>query len=536
MNRRDFVAGTLIGATMARIATAQDSTGTTDASVATITGNANTPPTVEKAASHDFDRVVALAKQLSTQPYKDDKLKMVGPFRDLSYDQYRGIRFKRSADPFGQNNNGFGMDLLPPGRYYQDRVRIFLVSPDKTVSEILFTLDAFDFDPNLFVSDNLKLSDTDKTNLSWSGFRLRFPINNSDVQDEFVVFQGASYFRAVAHDTLYGLSARGLAIKTGDPSGEEFPRFSRFWIYRPQPGARSIQVDALLESPSITGAYTFQIFPGSDTVFMVKCSLFPRRDIVSYGIAPLTSMYYFSPTRRKHIDDYRNAVHDSDSLVMHTGQDTRLFRSLANPNTLQFSAFIDNNPKGFGFLQRARQFHNYEDAEARYEKRPSAWVIPIGNWGKGNVSLIEIPADSEFNDNIISFWNGAQPLKAGERSDYAYDLIWNKKGPGFNSRAKIISSRIGKSVNDTTNSVYSIIIDYQYDDGRVPNLEGANFAVTATKGTILSHHCFVLPDNRTIRASFDYRPDKSAPAELQAGLSVKEQAIAETWMYRWINN
>lgn len=490
-------------------------------------------PLAEKAAAHHFDSVIKLAQSLSQSPYKDAKLTMAAPFKELSYDQYRGIRFKREADPL-QAADGFGMDLLPPGRYYQDRVRIFIVAPDGKSEEVLFTPDVFDFDPNLFISDSLKMGDADKAGLSYSGFRLRFPINNSDVNDEFVVFQGASYFRAVARGTLYGLSARGLALKTADAEGEEFPRFSQFWIYRPQAGARSIRVDALLESPSITGAYRFEIFPGADTVFTVSCSLFPRVDISKYGIAPFTSMYYFSPARRAKIDDYRNAVHDSNGLAMFTGSGARLWRPLENPTPLQYSAFIDENPKGFGFLQRPRQFQDYEDAEARYEQRPSGWVQPIGSWGKGSVALIEIPADSEFNDNIICYWNGSEPLKAGERRDYAYDLIWSKSGPAFSSRAKAAATRIGKSVNDST--AFTVCIDYQFEDGHTPPLNSLNFAATASRGFVPASHITLLPDGRTLRASFDYRPEKGQNAELQAGITENGKTISETWMYRWVNS
>ncbi|SUO97167.1 glucan biosynthesis protein [Suttonella ornithocola] len=521
MKRRDFVAGSLVSAALMHKAIAEETATSTNPKI----------PLVEKAATHNFEQVAVLAKELSKSDYKEDKLKMAGPFIDLSYDRYRGIRFKRSADPLLQGGNGFGMDLLPPGRYYQDRVRIFIVNSDGKSEEILFTPEVFDFDPKLFVHDNLQLNDIDKAGLSWSGFRLRFPINNEDIGDEFAVFQGASYFRAVARDTLYGLSARGLAIKTANPEGEEFPRFSQFWVYRPALGARSIKVDALLESKSITGAYRFEIIPGADTVFIIKCVLFPRRDIVSYGIAPLTSMYYFSPTRRKNIDDYRNAVHDSNGLAMFTGTGARLWRPLSNPTILQFSAFLDNHPKGFGLLQRARTFVDFEDAEARYEKRPSAWVEPLGDWGKGNVSLIEIPTDSEFNDNIITFWNGAEPLKTGQKYEYNYDLIWSQQGAIFSTRAKIISTRIGKSVNDP--KAYTVSIDYTFPNGKTIEPNKLTFTATASKGEIPSSHIFLLPNSNILRASFEYRADKGQAAELQAGLSENSEPVAETWMYRW---
>lgn len=509
MKRRQFVTGSLLSAAVASQALAQEAQ----------------PSVSTETEVHTFEKVVQLAQTLAKSAHKSQRLEMSGVFKELSYDQYRGIRFRKSADPL-KGNSLFSMDLLPPGRFYQDRVRIAIVEQGE-VRELGFDPTMLDFDSALFVKDNLNLDAEQIAALSWSGFRLRFPINAEEVQDEFLVFQGASYFRAVARDTLYGLSARGLALKTGDAEGEEFPYFSRFWIYQPQAGEQSIQIDALLESKSITGAYHFEITPGSPTVCTVTMQLFPRVEIKKYGIAPLTSMYYFSPTRRYHVDDYRNAVHDNDGLAMHTGMGARLWRPLANPKTLQYSAFMDNNPKGFGFLQRARQFEDYQDAEAQYEKRPSAWVEPLGEWGKGNVSLIEIPTDSEFNDNIIAFWNGAEALKAGESYSFAYRLLWSQTGPRYRNRAVVYASRMGKSVNDP--SAYTVVIDYQFAQALA--VENMQFAVNATRGVVSSSHVLRLA-NGLVRASFDYRPDKQN-AELQAALSLDGDSVSETWLYRW---
>ena len=207
-------------------------------------------------------------------------------------------------------------------------------------------------------------------------------------------FQGASYFRAVARDQLYGLSARGLALGTGGPEGEEFPLFRQFWIHEPEVAATSLTIHALLDSPSVTGAYEFVVRPGVETVMDVRSVLFPRVELTGAGIAPLTSMYFFGPKSRARIDDYRDAVHDSSGLQMVTGAGERIWRPLDNPLALQFSAFSDHDPQGFGLTQRERAFIHYEDAEARYERRPSAWVAPSNAWGQGSVVLVEIPTDT----------------------------------------------------------------------------------------------------------------------------------------------
>ena len=367
--------------------------------------------------------------------------------------------------------------------------------------------------------------------LSYSGFRLRFPLNYREIDDEFLVFQGASYFRAVAQDTLYGLSARGLALQTGEPTGEEFPRFSRFWIYRPNKSARSIHIDALLESESLTCAYSFEIFPGQTTTCATRAILFPRKKIKNYGIAALTSMYFFSPTRRRNVDDYRNSVCDSNGLAMHTGNGARLWRSLHNPQVLQYSAFMDKDPRGFGLIQRARDFSDYQDLEAKYEKRPSAWVEPLGDWGRGNVSLIEIPTNSEFNDNIIAFWQGADALEPNQRYEFNYNLHWSKTGENFADRAQVVACRIGKSVNKPEN--FTVVLDYQFQNF-VP-AEQCQFVATATRGEVIAPHISPILEGKILRAAFEYQPLKGENAELQAALSKAGTPISETWLYRWTN-
>jgi ribosomal protein S18 acetylase RimI-like enzyme len=232
----------------------------------------------------------------------------------------------------------------------------------------------------------------------FSGVRLYAPINSVGQFDEFLVFQGASYFRSLGAGQHYGLSARGLAVDTGEPRGEEFPLFRTFWLERPQARAKAVTVHALLDGRSVVGAYTFRITPGPETRMHIKARLFPRRDIKVMGLAPLTSMFLFGPTNRHRFDDYRSRVHDSDGLLMRTGNDRWLWRPLRNPRELQFSFFQDESPHGFGLQQRQRDLDQYHDWEARYDRRPSAWVEPIGDWGKGSIELAEIPTQREYAD------------------------------------------------------------------------------------------------------------------------------------------
>ncbi|MFD1881895.1 glucan biosynthesis protein [Paracoccus pacificus] len=475
------------------------------------------------AAPFGFESVVGIAKDLSGSSYAAPQMTLRGTFAKLTYDQYRAIRFRRDRDPWGGLPN-FAVDLLPPGMIYTQPVEINIVENGQP-RPLPFNLDTFEFDPKLFPEG---IDTTEVEGLGWSGFRLRAPLNRPDFMDEFVVFQGASYFRAVARGTIYGLSARGLAIGTGSSAGEEFPLFRTFWIHRPQPGDRMVRVNALLDSDSVTGAYEFLMEPGADTVIQVRCALFPRRELQNVGIAPLTSMFWFSPADRPGIDDFRSAVHDSDGLQMLTGEGARLWRLLSNPANLQISAFQDSSPRGFGLAQRARSFDDYRDTEADYQDRPSAWVQPVSDFGRGSVTLVEIPVRNEFNDNIVSYWQPAQALAANQRADFAYDLIISKLPPDNPPLARAMRTMSGISVNAADWRTYNI----DFSETQIGALE-PQLVVQASAGKIGAVHAVRMPEQDLFRLAFEFTPGNATLAELSARLVGPDGPISETWLHRW---
>ena len=258
----------------------------------------------------------------------------------------------------------------------------------------------------------------------YAGFRIHNPINTHERFEEFLVFLGASYFRGVGKNQFYGLSARGLAVNTEGRDGEEFPRFSDFWIETPTSDAVDIKLHALLDSPSLTGAFHFRVRPGLPTVVDVEMSLFLRRDVERVGIAPLTSMFLFDATNKSAFDDFRRAVHDSEGLLIQQANGETLWRPLANPAKFQVSSFGKVRPLGFGLLQRHQTFEQFQDAEARYDKRPSLWIEPQGDWGEGEVVLVEIPSSTETNDNIVAYWQPTGGFKTDQDYSFAYRMSW----------------------------------------------------------------------------------------------------------------
>ncbi|HKN09524.1 MAG TPA: glucan biosynthesis protein, partial [Pseudomonadota bacterium] len=358
--------------------------------------SADTPPAPKPAANYafSFGTLLAEAKRRAAAPYAPQRNTLPAGLDKLSPEQYRSIPFNPDAGIWRTEKVPFRLELLWAG--YTLKLATVTVSTveDGMAEDLIATPAMFEMAPTL---PNLG-----KVSLPLSGFRLRNQINAMKIWDEFLVFQGASYFRAVAQNLLYGLSARGLAINTAEQSGEEFPVFTHFWVERPAPRAKTIVIYALLESESTTGAYRFVVQPGAETTMDVDLTLFPRADMRVVGIAPLTSMFLFDATNRGRLDDYRPEVHDSDGLQIVSKSGEHIIRQLVNPAKLQVSTFTTQVPQGFGLVQRDRDQRDYQDLDNLYERRPSAWIEPKGDWGAGAVELVEIPSGRESNDNIVA--------------------------------------------------------------------------------------------------------------------------------------
>lgn len=477
----------------------------------------------------DFETVLQLARDRVRERHENRWQDLTGIFGDLDYDSYRAIRYMTDRRIWRGEGLGFEVDLMPPGAIYRDAVAIAVVE-DGTARPLPFDPTALHFDESHFNLPGGRAPAGAGEGMSWTGFRLRYPINRPEVHDEISVFQGASFFRGIGRDQIFGLSARALAINTGAPGGEEFPVFTRFWLHRPARNATEFKLHALLESPSVVGAYEFLIRPGAETVVDVRSTLIPRVDLTEAGIAPLTSMYYFGAKERGRVDDYRDAVHDSMGLQMLNGHGERIWRPLSNPATLQLSAFQDLNPRGFGLVQRRRGFEYYQDAEARYEKRPSAWVAPLDDWQEGDARLVEIPTDSEFNDNIVAFWRPRKPLEAEREHAFAYRLYWCALPPDEAPAARVISTRAGRSVIEGERRV--LVVDFDIGERPISDLRPK---AEASNGKIQHLNLRSLPRAGVARVVIGFNPPDSGGVEFRLQLVRAEggEPVSETWLYRW---
>ncbi|TFY89895.1 glucan biosynthesis protein G [Pseudomonas kairouanensis] len=363
-----------------------------------------------------LDDVSAKAKELAGQKYEAPRSNLPNEFREMKFGDYQKIRFRTEKAEWADQDTPFKLSFYHQGMHFDTPVKINEVTAT-SVNEIKY-------DPTRFDFGDVKFDPKATEQLGYAGFRVLYPINKADKQDEIMTMLGASYFRVVGKGQTYGLSARGMAIDTALPSGEEFPRFTEFWIERPKPGEKQLVIFALLDSPRATGAYRLTLRPGSDTIVDVKSQMYLRDKVSKLGVAPLTSMYLFGANQPSKVLNYRRELHDSSGLSIHAGNGEWIWRPLNNPKHLSVSNFTVENPRGFGLLQRGRDFSHYEDLDDNYDKRPSAWIEPEGDWGKGTVNLVEIPTADETNDNIVAFWSPETLPEVGQPLDVAYRLHW----------------------------------------------------------------------------------------------------------------
>jgi len=488
------------------------------------------PPAADNAAEHPFDRqwLVDQARQLAAQPYQPQRIAADSPLNSLSYDEYRTMVFNPNKALWRREDRSFIAEFYHPGFLFNIPVHINEVVGGVS-REVPFSTDFFSY----FSADTEKYRDVPAE--GFSGFRLAYPINSPDSLNEFVVFQGASYFRSLGRDQFYGLSARGLAINTARVEGEEFPVFRDFWLERPEVGATEMVVHALLDSQSVTGAYTFRIRPGTATTMDVEATLFARVSLEHFGIAPLTSMFLFDATNHNRFDDFRPAVHDSEGLSMWNRDGEWIWRPLANPQTLQSSAFIDASPRGFGLMQRHQDFTAFEDNEARYEKRPSLWIEPLGEWGEGHVELVEIPSDEEVNDNIVAYWQPKAPLVPGEARSYSYRMHWGRDLPGLvgaaDSEGRVVDTREGAvpKSNRASETERQFVVDFE--GAHIP--EDLQVRFTTSAGRITDVRGETLETTGMYRTHLKFDPQDAKVAELRMTLTSNGKQWGETWLYRW---
>jgi glucans biosynthesis protein len=481
----------------------------------------------------DFDVLSEDMRRLAESPYTAPE-PLGGTLAELDYQIYRLISFDPERARFAESGSPFRLHAFHPGWLFDEPVTIYEVV-DGAAHPMSFSAEDF-----RYYNEAAEFGEQVGELPGISGFRLHYPLNVAGVLDELITFQGASYFRALGRGNAYGLSARGLAIDTATQNGEEFPRFTDFFVIPPEPGATSMTVFAALDSESVTGAYRFVITPGQQTAVDVTARLYFRSDVAHLGIAPLTSMFLFAENNRWGFDDYRPQVHDSDGLQVRRANGDRLWRTLANPPELASSYFAETSPRGFGLHQRDREFEHYQDPGAAYHVRPSLDVDFIGEWGEGAVRLVEIPTDLEINDNIVAYWTPSGTIAAGDSREYAYRLRWGMLPPDpRDDLAYVVATRTGvggPSGVPTDSNARKFVIDFR--GGTLPDGETETDILprfTATGGEVDADTVtvFYVPESGVWRLVGDVTPTDRNATELVAYLETQNRKLTETWLYQW---
>lgn len=466
-----------------------------------------------------FDALRERARHSAERPY-------VAPATDdlpewlakLDFDGYRRLRFRPEMSLWRGDALPFRAQFMHRGYLFRQRVKISTLD-GLEARELVFSPAQYDYVQ--FQSPQVPES------LGYSGFALCGISADPDHCDELVSFQGASYFRFLIRGQTYGASLRGLAIDVGASKGEEFPEFVEFWIEKPSPNATTLSLYALLDSSSATGAYHFALTPGAPANMQVSASLHARKPIGKIGLAPLTSMFFFDEQRPRGAD-WRPEVHDSDGLLIASSDGTWTWRRLANPNrTHRITRFGLENPRGFGLMQRDRAFTSYEDLEARFERRPSYWVSPRGDWGKGAVELVEIPTPAEWNDNVVAYWCPESPPAKGQELRLEYTVSALADESGGHSLARLVSARTRAGKRE-----HLFVLDFAGPDldSKDPPL---TVDIAPSRGSVRN---VVLQSNEpgaSLRCSFELVDEAADPMELRVVLRRADKAVSETVVLPW---
>jgi len=475
----------------------------------------------------DYARLKGMARALAGAPYKPPPAKLPPALADLSWDRWEAISYRANRSLWAEDGLRYqirfthlGYTVVTPVRMYevyQGRARQIVYDPD------MWNYGRADIKPGELPA-----------HLGFGGFKVFY---HTDWTRDCTVFQGASYFRAVDGQMQYGMSQRGLAIDTGMPRPEEFPDFVAFYLERPARESNLLNVYALLDSPSVAGAYRFIIDVGATQIMDVDAALYPRREIERVGIAPGTSMFYVGENQKNISEDWRPEIHDSDGLQIWNGRGEWLWRPLINPRVVRVNSFLDDGPHGFGLMQRERRFRAYEDDGVFYNKRPSCWVEPKTDWGKGEVMLVEIPTPDETNDNIVAFWNPEKKPQAGEELLFGYKLYWCRDNPVKCPLATTGATFTGiGGVIGRKRTYFSWRFVVDFFGGDLEMLTDADHVVpviSASSGRIELASARPLRPLHGWRAMFDLAPtDPSThPIDLRLYLALDGQPLTETWLY-----
>jgi len=506
-------------------------------------------PRVE-AAHVTLDYVAKKAEERAHKPFHSPRADLPDFLSKLTYDDYRQIRFRDDQALWKQEGLPFRVEFFHLGYLYQEPVHLNEFSTTHT-QPVRFVPEFFDY-------GTLHLPKEIPANTGYAGFRVNLNWENftgsgtnhahgpADKWDELGAFQGASYFRLLGEGQVYGMSARGLALDCGESGKpEEFPIFTDWWLGKPQSDDNDLLLYAILDSVSCVGAYEFLISPRTTTVAKVEAVLYfrtpqnilaadpHRQPLVTIGMAPLTSMFWYGENSERKFDDYRPEVHDSDGLLLQLENGERVWRPLDDGPVLRHQSFPANNIRGFGLLQRDRKFDNYQDMFHAYENAPGVWVTPKGNWGDGQVHLVELSTQYEGMDNVVAFWNPVDKPAPLQPYRFGYTLYWTRENDMTLSSNVVVSTRVGLDPRDQRQRQFVVDFDLPLLKGE----EDSPKALTSCSdnGSVSLVQVFRNNTDNCWRVFLNLlpKPGDHDPVDLKCTLKRSDGLTSETWSYRW---
>ncbi|MCB1883310.1 MAG: glucan biosynthesis protein D [Geminicoccaceae bacterium] len=484
------------------------------------------------AEPFSHEALIQRAKALAADPFKPTPVIAPEVMATIDYDAYQKIAFRPERTLWRNGQAPYPVAFFHPGKFFPEPVPIGVVEGGMA-RPVLHGRDLFDYGATGL---DARLPE----DIGFAGFRALYP---DRAQSDWIAFLGASYFRSSGPLDQYGMSARGLAIDTAMPDRpEEFPRFVAFWLERTDPDSGVLPVHALLDGPSCAGAYRILCRRDPDVVTTeVEATLFFRRDVARLGAAPLTSMFWYAEHNRRQSTDWRPELHDTDGLALWTGTGERLWRPLSNPPSVRTSSFADKDPKGFGLLQRDRDFDHYQDDGVYYDRRPGVWVEPLEAWGEGAVQLVEIPTDDEIYDNIVAYWTPSTQPKGGESRTLRYRLHWCAEEPFPPSLARVVATRIGRAgiAGQTPRPTEGKKFVIDFEGGGIGDLEqryDVACVVGTSRGRIDNPYALKVLGTNRWRGFFDLRDvdDAQEPVELRCFLRLDGKPLTETWVFQYL--
>jgi periplasmic glucans biosynthesis protein len=500
--------------------------GLVDAGLLSQAAAQNTPlaqalASVSDGQKFEFSALVDAARALAKRPFVVPVNDLPDGFAGMPYDQFVNIRALPTAVVWNGENRGFTVEPLHRGYVFVPGSTLYTIE-DGSVRRIAFDPGKFDY--------GKAPPPASGADLGFSGFRLAF---GTERQQQIAIFQGPTFYRAIALGQNFGAIARGLILRPGEIRGEEVPVVRGYWIERPRSGSDTIVINALYDSESVSAAIRLTIRPGNVTYVDSELTVFARQPIEHYGVGCVMGSFLFGPQNRRFLDEVRPGAFEVSGLQMRTGADEWIYRPLNNPTTLQHSSFTDENPKGFGLVQRERDPAGFLDEDQRFELRPSVWVEPLGDWGPGSVQLMEIPSDNEVNDNTIAYWRPRKGLVAGQEANFSFRQAWCWQPPErapLATTVRVRQGRAGAAQSRRRRFVVDFLGDELADAAIVSSMKPV---LWSSAGAIQNLRLSPFPEQKMARVSFDLDPATETLAELRLTLEAGARAISETWLNRW---